>query len=106
MSRCNNAVRYFSIACLTSCSLLVLLLSAGFFLITDCPNANDTRATLMTMYGIMRFMCELLCGLISDKATCKSDQIFEAFKKTKAVISIVPIENQSAMIHWVRSRPS
>ena len=53
----NKAVRYFSIACRTSCSLVPLPDSCA---IADCPNANDSRATLMTVYGIMRFMCELL----------------------------------------------
>jgi hypothetical protein len=61
MSRCNMAVRYFSIICLTSCSLELF---AGCCAVGDWPIANDAGAMLMASSEIKRFIVELLCGFI------------------------------------------
>src|SRR5438093_11493632 len=63
MSRCNNAVRYFSIVCLTSCSLFLFSDSCW---VADCPDANDNKAIVMARCGILCFMVELLCSFIAD----------------------------------------
>src|SRR5262249_34694714 len=61
MSRCNMAVRYFSIICLTSCSLVLF---AGCCPVGDCPNTNDSRGMFITRGEIKRFIGELLYSFI------------------------------------------
>src|ERR1043166_803392 len=61
MSRCNMAVRYFSIICLTSCSLVLFV---GCCAVGDCPNANENRAMLLARCEIRRFIVEVLYSFI------------------------------------------